>query len=425
MRISKGKHLSSDRHGDAAARADESSARDEFRVLRISHASLTPALRVRERALVEHHADVRLEVVCAASWHEGGIETAAQTDELYRVTPARTHLVRSVPLFAYDPRPIISTLRRHRPHLIDLHQESYSVACAETLALCDLFAPRAPVVLAATQNILRRYPPPFAQLERRAFARVAAAYPCSESVLEVLRAKGFDKPAPVIGFGVDLDAFEMRAGDARAGEPPVIGFIGRMLPAKGLDVLAEALRLIDDLPWRALFVGDGDEREITERRLRESGLLERARFTGAVPHEEVARYYREMDVLAMPTRTTNRVREQFGRVLVEAMASGVAVVGSTSGAIPEVIGDAGIVVAENDPASLADALRRMLCDENTRRELARRGRARVERLYTWRLVADQMYQLYRQTLDAHEACRVARSDAHLHARRANAELEVS
>ena len=105
----------------------------------------------------------------------------------------------------------------------------------------------------------------------------------------------------------------------------------------------------------------------------------------------------------MPTRTTGRIREQFGRVLVEAMASGVPVVGTTCGAIPEVIGDAGLIVNENNPDALAEALRRMLVDEKLREQLARAGRERVEQHYSWERVAGKTYALFRQVLNAKAA----------------------
>jgi glycosyltransferase involved in cell wall biosynthesis len=129
------------------------------------------------------------------------------------------------------------------------------------------------------------------------------------------------------------------------------------------------------------------------------GLLERAEFTGAVNFALVPEYFHKLDLMVIPTQTTKRIREQFGRVIVEAMASGVPVIGSTCGAIPEVIGDAGLVVPEGDAGALADALRRMLSDENLRERLATEGLARVEH-YSWERVAEKTYALYQQVMRA-------------------------
>src|SRR5689334_15202987 len=119
----------------------------QIRVLRIAHASLTPALRERERALVKLYPQINLEVVTTTRWREAGVDVDAVEDDLFRVSKARPLFSKHIQLFAYDPRPIISALRRHRPHLIDLNHEAYSIACAEVLTLCRWFAPRAIITI--------------------------------------------------------------------------------------------------------------------------------------------------------------------------------------------------------------------------------------------------------------------------------------
>src|SRR5882672_5454945 len=113
--------------------ADFKNGEEKMRILRISHASLTPALRERERALVRCYPDVDLQVVTTERWREAEMEVEATEDELFRVRTARTHLSKHIQLFAYDPRPIVAALREHNPDLIDLSHEPYSVACAEVL----------------------------------------------------------------------------------------------------------------------------------------------------------------------------------------------------------------------------------------------------------------------------------------------------
>lgn len=375
-----------------------------MRVLRIAHSSLTPALRERERALARGYPDIDLEVMTTDCWREAEVQVQATADDLFPVSTARPHLSKHIQLFAYDPRPIVAALYRHRPHVIDLNHEPYSVACAEILTLCSWFAPHTPVVMQTNQNILRRYPPPFNWLERRAFRRVAAAYGCSETVCEVLRAKGFEKLAPIIPFGVNTKAFRPRPQvKTESTRTLTIGFVGRMMQGKGLNILAEALRKLTSETWRLLVVGDGPEREAFEQDLAARGLLERTQFTGAINYDSVPDFYQQMDVLVMPTQTTRRIREQFGRVLVEAMASGVPVIGSTCGAIPEVIDDAGMVFPEGNADALSGALRRVLWDAGLRDRLARKGRERVEEHYSWERVADQTYELFCQVLKHQEA----------------------
>ncbi|HSS21524.1 MAG TPA: glycosyltransferase family 4 protein [Pyrinomonadaceae bacterium] len=369
-----------------------------MRVLRIAHSSLTPELRQRERALARCHPEVKLEVITTERWREAEMDVEAAPDDLFPVRPTRSFLSKQINLFAYDPRPIIAALREHRPHLIDMGHEPYSVAAAEILTLCSWFAPGVPVVMQVNQNIHHKYPPPFCWFEQRAFRRVSAAYACSETVVEVLRAKGFRKAAPIVPFGVDTEAFIPKPeGCTSSDEPITIGYVGRMLPGKGLNVLAAALAKVKDKSWRLLVVGDGSEREALAAQLAADGILDRAEFTGAVKFADVPEYFHKLDVMVIPTVTTKRIREQFGRVIVEAMASRVPVIGSTCGAIPEVVGDAGLIVPEDDAGALAGALTQILEDENLREQLAVAGLARVEQ-YSWERVAEKTFELYRQVL---------------------------
>jgi glycosyltransferase involved in cell wall biosynthesis len=379
------------------ANEDSKGGGGTMRVLRIAHSSLTPELRQRERALARCYPDVELQVITTRRWREAEMDVEATPDDLFPVRTARSHLSKHIQLFAYDPRPLVAALRQHRPHLIDMGAEAYSVAAAEILTLCNWFAPHAPVVMQSNQNIHHNYPFPFNWFEQRAFRRVAAAYACSESVREVLRAKGFVKAAPIIPFGVNTEAFRPRAARGQTDRPLTIGYVGRMLPGKGLNVLAAALEKLRDEPWQLLVVGDGSERESFERQLSAYGLRERVEFTGAVNFARVPEYFQQLDLMIIPTETTKRVREQFGRVIVEAMASGVTVVGSTCGAIPEVIGDAGLVFPEGDANALAGALRQLLADKNLRERLASAGLERVKH-YSWERVAEKTYALYQQVM---------------------------
>lgn len=373
-----------------------------MRVLRISHSSLTPALRQRERAIARCYPDVKLEVITPVRWREAEMDVDALPDDLFPVRMSSSHLSKHIQLFAYDPRPIIKALRELRPDLIDMSHEPYSIAAAEILTLCKWFAPQVPIVMHTNQNILHHYPFPFSWLEQRAFRRVAAAYACSEGVVEVLRAKGFTKPAPVITYGVDTEAFQPRSARRKGPSGPLtIGFVGRMLPGKGLNLLADALTKLSEEDWRLLVVGEGSERAGFERRLIEAGLRDRAEFTGAINFALVPQYFHQLDVMVIPTETTKRIREQFGRVIVEAMASGVPVIGSTCGAIPEVIGAAGLIFPEGDANALAAAVRRALSSEELREQMTRAGLERAKQ-YSWERVADKTYELYRQVVDGQE-----------------------
>src|SRR5206468_3862231 len=126
------------------------------------------------------------------------------------------------------------------------------------------------------------------------------------------------------------------------------------------------------------------------------GTGTRARIIPPIAYEDMPAFLKTLDILVLPSITIPPLhREQFGRVLVEAMAAGVAVIGSSSGAIPDVIGDAGLVVPERDPTALAAAIDRLLANDNQRQALTTRGRQRVQERFAWPVIAEQTVDLFR------------------------------
>jgi glycosyltransferase involved in cell wall biosynthesis len=118
------------------------------------------------------------------------------------------------------------------------------------------------------------------------------------------------------------------------------------------------------------------------------------RFLPWMPSAQIVDYYRSLDVLVLPSRSRSNWKEQFGRVLVDAMACGVPVIGSTCGEIPNVIGDAGLIFPEGDAAALRDHLRALRNDSSLRRDLAQRGRQRVLDRFTQEQIARRTYAVY-------------------------------
>jgi len=177
---------------------------------------------------------------------------------------------------------------------------------------------------------------------------------------------------------------------------PVIGFLGRLVPQKGVKFLTELLDR-SSTPWRALIVGSGPlESALRVWARRYPG---RVAIETAVRHDEVPRWLNAMDVLAAPSQTTAKWREQFGRMLIEAFACGIPVIASDSGEIPHVVGDAGLVIAEKDRAEWDRSLGRLLTDERLRRDLASRGRQRAVSVYDWAVVAQQHTRFFRLLIE--------------------------
>lgn len=249
-------------------------------------------------------------------------------------------------------------------------------------------------VPATFQNITKRYPPPSAFIERMVMARAAGWIAFGESVREALKDRpGYaGRPSRVISPGVDVEAFHPDAS-ARArtrkrlgfGDEAFVGaFVGRFVEQKGIRTLIEALALARR-PWCLLFVGGGPlTSEIEQARSRHPS---RVRLATDVPHDDVPAWLAAADVLCAPSRTTPRWREQFGRMLIEAMACGLPVVASPSGEIPHVVSDAGLLVGEDDVARWAATLDTLSEDRVGLAAMSGRALARAHAVYAWPIVA--------------------------------------
>lgn len=220
-----------------------------------------------------------------------------------------------------------------------------------------------------------------------------------QSIFE--RGWGLDTPLAIIPLGTDLDLFRpMDVGELRARLGLrgrfVVGYFGRLVPEKGVDLVIDA---VASMPPEVCLMLDmfknfapGSFAAELMGKVDRFGMRDRVVVID-VPHDEVPMYMNCCDVLALPSRTTERWKEQFGRVLPEAMACEVAVVGSTSGNIPDVIGDAGLVVSEGSSQALAEAFERLRAEPELRREMGRRGRARVRELFSVERQVDMLADL--------------------------------
>jgi glycosyltransferase involved in cell wall biosynthesis len=330
------------------------------------------------------------------------IRLESQPGELCRLVPVRVYLDRVAQLFFYGLE--LRKLMRERWDLVHCWEEPYVVAGGQVALWCRA---EAKLVACTFQNIDKRYAPPFSAIERMCARRAAGWITGAQTVAQVqMRRCWGNRPFRLIPLGVDdtlfaPDAARARAMRARLGwrdeGPPVIGYLGRFIEDKGLPFL---MRVLDGTvsPWRALFVGGGPQEPLLRAWAARFG--DKVRIVVGVPHEEVPAYLNAMDLLVAPSQTMPRWREQFGRMLIEAFACGVPVIGSDSGEIPYVIGDAGIVVGERDEAGWVRSVASLLESPARRAELAALGRARAVANYAWPAVARRHLEFFDELLAA-------------------------
>ncbi|TAK30216.1 MAG: glycosyltransferase family 4 protein [Chloroflexota bacterium] len=293
-------------------------------------------------------------------------------------------------------------LRRLKPDLVHVDEEPYDLVSFHATLLARRAG--AKVVFFTWQNIDRDYPLLFGLFDRYVMARSAGAICGNQSGTQILRRKGFVKPLTVIPqFGVDPEVFyplnDWQGSRRAAGteRPYRIGYVGRLVPEKGLMSLLQALAELEG-NWQLEMLGEGPLRDKLAEASASLGIGERVNLHGGVPSNEVPAFVRGLDTLVLPSLTISNWKEQFGRVIVEAMASAVPVVGSDSGEIPIVIGDVGLVFPEGDAAALRAHLRRLMTDLPLRLDLSTRSRQRAMDCFTQASIAEQTCAFYRRVM---------------------------
>jgi glycosyltransferase involved in cell wall biosynthesis len=370
-----------------------------MRVLLIWHGATGGLYPERLQAL---GADPRIElhVVVPARWQGDGVLRTSQSQQFahYRLSavPAYAPYHGSIFFFHRQLRQVISAWA---PDIIHLTEEPWSLVTRQCLGYQRRFAPQAGVVVESWQNIRKNFPSPFNQIEQHTLRQADHLVAGSEEIREVLRSKGAGSNISVVPLATSPERFFRQENPALKEELapglPLIGYIGRIVTQKGLHHLLYALPQVNT-PCRLLLLGDGPQRQELIALSQQLGITERVRFITQVPYDQVPMYISQLDALVLPSLTTPTWKEQFGRVLIEAMACQVPVIGSDSGEIPVVIGNAGLVYPEGDSAMLAAAIDALLSDPAKRSALAQAGYERVHAHYTWARITEQTIQVYEQ-----------------------------
>lgn len=256
------------------------------------------------------------------------------------------------------------------------------------------------IALAGARNrgerlLIRRWHS-FLRMQRRVARRLDHVVTVSESSRRDLAAD-FGVPAErieVIHNGIDTDAFRPLAGVVRRSNR-IMAVASADAPLKGLAYLLAAYAcLVRRYPELELVVvGKLRAGGETEKRLAALGIRERVVFRSNLSHDELVRLYAEATIAVVPS-----LYEGFGLPAGEAMACEVPVVSTTGGALPEVVGDAGVLVAPGDAGALERAIDGLLANPARRWVLAQAGRARIVRHFSWTVVARRMTAYYLKVL---------------------------
>lgn len=365
-----------------------------MRILMVSKACLVGAYQKKLEELARM-PEMELTVVVPPYWSEPG--RVLSLERLH--TAGYTLMVEEMVLngnfhLHFYPR-LGRQLRRAQPDLVHIDEEPYNLASVQAQWLARRAGAKS--LFFSWQNINRRYPLPFRWMERYVLRHADYGIVGNQESASVWRAKGYKGPLAIIPqFGVDPELFAPRG--KTTGRVLTVGYAGRLVAEKGVDLLLAALADLEGT-WRAVIVGSGPAKHELEMQAKELKLADRVSFLPQIPSGEMPALYHQLDLLVVPSRTRPNWKEQFGRVIVEGMACGVPVIGSDSGEIPHVIGDAGLIFPEGRSDLLRDCLAQLLLSPERRADLAQKGRERVLSTYTQAQIAARTYKVYQSVLE--------------------------
>lgn len=359
-----------------------------LRIVSIAHPAVSSEAGRLRYPFLAAKRDVELHLVLPAIWKEFGrtivAEPPKETGFSVHVLPILLPQAGPMNWYLHFYPGLRRLLRKIDPDVIHLWEEPWSIIALQA----QLLKGRAGLVLEVDQNILKRLPPPFETIRKYVLGHTDHVLSRGPDATMVVRARGYAGPVTPIGYGVDLATFAPASAPVAPSPSGAfrIGYVGRLIEEKGLDEAFDAMAL-GGAPVDFSIMGEGPYEAELRERVAALGLGDRVAFRGWGQPADVADFIRSLDALVLLTRTTEAVREQFGRVIIEAQACGVPVIGSTCGAIPDVVGSGGWIVPERDAKALREVLDVIARDAALVQAKGRAARENVQARFTYEAVA--------------------------------------
>jgi len=389
-----------------------------MRILVASHTYIVDINRAKFKILAKLEPGIEVTVVVPQRWKPGGVQNKIIETEFYqqgsfKVVPISNFSQNNQGLLTFSTD-IIQLLQEFQPQIIQVEQGSKSLAYAQLIALNKILKFKAKNIFFTWWNLPYQLKWPVSVLENCNLQHTDGIIAGNLDGSKILRQRGYQNTLKVMPqLGVDETLFYPTSKDAdlshRFGIEStdfVVGFVGRFVEEKGLLTLGEALAGLKQLPWKWLLVGQGKLRSQLVEKSIEWGISDRIIWVESISHEEVPAYINLMNCLVLPSQTSYKFKtlttvgwkEQFGHVLIEAMACKIPVVGSDCGEIPHVIGDAGLIFPEGNAEKLRDCLRQLMQRPELVADLGDRGYHRAMSNYTNQALAEQLLDFYKELL---------------------------
>jgi len=389
-----------------------------MRILVASHTYIVDLNCEKLRALSQLESGIEVTVIVPKRWKPGGVQNKTITTQYreqgrFRIVPVSNFSQNHQGLLTFGAD-LISLLRQFRPQIIQVEQGSRGLAYAEMIALNQFLGLNAKNIFFTWWNLPYKLKFPISLIEKYNLNHSHGIISGNQDGAEVLRQRGYKGSIKVMPqLGVDEKLFtptpqsELAAKLGIEKSEFVVGFVGRFVQEKGLLTLLKALMTLKDKSWKLLLLGRGPLQSELMSLAEENKIKDRIILVESVPHDQVCNYINLMSTLVLPSETANEFKtltavgwkEQFGHVLIEAMACKVPVIGSNSGEIPYVIGDAGLVFSEGDAQALANCLVQLMEKPELAQNLGEIGYQKAMAKYTNKALAKQQLEFYQELVD--------------------------
>ncbi len=377
-----------------------------MKLLVISHSAVVGGYHDRYREVVRW-GGVDLTLLVPKRWRQFNrtVELEKKSDPEYKIVASQPltwglpgHGLRNV---SHIYPGIGGLIAEVKPGIIEIWEEPFAAVTAHTIRAAAKAAPSAKIIFFSARNLPKQYPPPFSWFQRYTYKRADLAFAMNRDTVDVLRRTGWEKECRIIPLGVDPERFRrMNVSELRAEmglKGFTVGFVGKLTPQKGILDLIPAWAGIDG-DSSLLIIGAGELEKEIRRRIRRTGREDRVKIIPPVPYARLPAYLNCLDLLVLPSLTRPGLMEQFGRVLIEAMACGIPVIGSDSGEIPNVIGEDGLIFREGKIADLREKISRLRDNSSLARRLGAQGRERVLQEYSWAIIARKQREVYAELI---------------------------
>ena len=386
-----------------------------MKILVASHTYIVDLNREKFRALARLKPDIEVKIVVPKIWQPGGvqnkiIETQPVNEGNFSVVPISNFSKNNQALLTFG-LDLVSLLREFKPDIIQVEQGAKSLAYAQLITLSHLLGLGANNVFFTWWNLPYDVKFPLSVLEKYNLDNTHGLISGNQDGVDILREHSYKNQAVVLPqLGVDEKLFfptpqpELASELGIEKDEFVIGFVGRFVEEKGILTLIKALDHLKSKRWKLLLLGRGNLKETIISQAEKTGIKERLIMIESVPHDQVPRYINIMNTLVLPSETTYATKtftavgwkEQFGHVLIEAMACKVPLVGSDSGEIPYVIGEAGMIFSEKDVSALASCLQQLIEEPKLAEKLGELGYQRAMQKYTNQALAKKQLDFYEE-----------------------------